>query len=258
MSIEESSCPICYEALCINGTNVLQTECKHSFHTNCFLKHTSINGYKCPYCRHNLVESSNTEEVANTTTLSNQFNDYTSRVFDEYEDYGRFESGSEYGDGGYDDDDGEETDPQIPSLESRFLDITNEDYILAPFRWLMQKCNNEVAEEYVHEDDDVLPLDIMYHNNSLNYQCDQQRIQENKDDLMELFTMINKKKIPYEKLLAAYMYHISADYSHSLYADKCNSDTEKALLSIHEKTLSRYCLRMNHFDTYHSYDHEEE
>ena len=255
MSSEENSCPICYEPLCMNGTNVLQTECKHSFHTNCFLKHTSINGYNCPYCRHSLVDSSNTEEgVLNTTTSSNPFNDYTSRVFDEYEDYGRFESGSEYGSI----DDGEETDPQIPSLESRFLDITNEDYILAPFRWLMQKCNNEVAEEYVHEDDDVLPLDIMYHNNSLNYQCDQQRIQENKDDLMELFTMINKKKIPYEKLLAAYMYHISTDYSHSLYADKCNSDTEKALLSIHEKTLNRYCLRMNHFDTYHSYDHEEE
>ena len=151
MSIEESSCPICYEALCINGTNVLQTECKHSFHTNCLLKHTSINGYNCPYCRHNLVESSTTEEALDTTTLSNQFNNnYTSRVFDEHEDYGRFESGSEYG--SINDDDDDETDAQIPSLESQILDITNEDYTLAPFRWLMQKCNNEVAEEYVHED----------------------------------------------------------------------------------------------------------
>jgi hypothetical protein len=253
MSVEETtrSCPICYEDLCTDGTNVLQTECKHSFHTNCLLKHTSINGYKCPYCRHNLVDSSNTEEgVINTTRSSNQ------SIFDEHEDYGRFESGSEYGSIN-DDDDDEETDAQIPSLESQILDITNEDYILAPFRWLMQKCNNEVAEEYVHEDD-ILPLDMLYHNNSMNYQVDQQRIQKNKDDLMELFTMINKNKIPYEKLLAAYMYHISTDYSHGLYADKCNSDIEKALLSIHKKTLSRDCLRMNHFDTYHSYDDEEE
>ena len=246
MSVEENSCPICYEVLCTNGTNVLQTECKHSFHTNCFLKHTSINGYKCPYCRHSLVESSNTEENdrVNTTAYSNPFDN-------EYENYARFESDDEYD--SMDDEDRNEThDQQQQSLVSEMIEITNEDYTMAPFRWLMQQINNEVVEE------NTFPMETLYHNNDMSYQAEQQMEQENKDNVMELFTMINKKKIPYENLLAAYMYHISNDYHYSSFAEKCNSNIEKALLSIHDKKLNRYCLRMNQFDTYHSYDHEEE
>jgi len=247
MSVEDDSCPICYEELCTDGTNVLQTECKHSFHTNCFLKHTSINGYKCPYCRHSLVETSNTEENdrVNTTTDSNPFDD-------ENENYGRFESDGDYD--SMDDEDGNETyyQQQQQSLVSEMREITSEDYTLAPFRWLMQQINDEVVEE------NTFPMETLYHNNDMTYQAEQQMEQENKDDVMELFTMINKKKIPYEKLLAAYMYHISTDYRHSSFSEKCNSNIEKALLSIHDKVLNRYCLRANLFDTYHSYDHEEE
>ena len=138
MSVEENSCPICYEVLCTNGTNVLQTECNHSFHTNCFLKHTSINGYKCPYCRHSLVESSNTEEnsALNTSTSSSNQNrvPHSGLFFDAYEDedYARFES-----DDDYDSMDGEDRNDaynqQHQNLESEISEITNEDYTLAPF-----------------------------------------------------------------------------------------------------------------------------
>ena len=181
----------------------------------------------------------------NTTTDSNPFDD-------ENENYGRFESDGDYD--SMDDEDGNETyyQQQQQSLVSEMREITSEDYTLAPFRWLMQQINDEVVEE------NTFPMETLYHNNDITYQAEQQMEQENKDNVMELFTMINKKKIPYEKLLAAYMYHISTDYRHSSFSEKCNSNIEKALLSIHDKVLNRYCLRANLFDTYHSYDHEEE
>ncbi len=49
MSIN-NDCPICYELLNVQ-TNYVVTECGHAFHCSCLMKHTSINGFHCPYCR---------------------------------------------------------------------------------------------------------------------------------------------------------------------------------------------------------------
>jgi len=56
-----SDCPICYE-LVSTKRNFITTECGHSFHANCLMKHTSMNGYGCPCCRTQMVDSSLDEE----------------------------------------------------------------------------------------------------------------------------------------------------------------------------------------------------
>lgn len=48
-------CPICYECLNIQ-TNYVKTECGHAFHCSCLMKHTSLNGFNCPYCRNQTTE----------------------------------------------------------------------------------------------------------------------------------------------------------------------------------------------------------
>lgn len=52
----EMQCPICWEST--NGnTNYLITECGHRFHTSCMMKNIQKNGFQCPYCRSNMVQS---------------------------------------------------------------------------------------------------------------------------------------------------------------------------------------------------------
>lgn len=47
-------CPICFER--IEKINSMTTECGHTFHTSCMMKHASLNGFNCPYCRGIMVE----------------------------------------------------------------------------------------------------------------------------------------------------------------------------------------------------------
>ena len=49
-----NECPICYERISHN-INCVTTECGHTFHTGCLMKHTVHNGYNCPCCRANMA-----------------------------------------------------------------------------------------------------------------------------------------------------------------------------------------------------------
>ena len=78
-------CPICYETICPT-VNFLKTECGHEFHTSCLLQNVSHNGYGCPLCRNELVETNvdNTEyETDDGYTVSNY-------------DFGNYEEDDEY------------------------------------------------------------------------------------------------------------------------------------------------------------------
>ena len=54
-------CSIC---LCnINGDkNIVTTNCGHCYHASCLMRHVSLNGVHCPYCRTNMVDNAEPEE----------------------------------------------------------------------------------------------------------------------------------------------------------------------------------------------------
>ena len=54
-------CSICL--LAVNPQcNSTVTSCGHCFHASCLMKHVDVNGFRCPYCRANMVEEEEEEE----------------------------------------------------------------------------------------------------------------------------------------------------------------------------------------------------
>ena len=45
-----SFCPICFDEI-QGATNIVVTDCGHSFHCNCLMMNASCNGFSCPCCR---------------------------------------------------------------------------------------------------------------------------------------------------------------------------------------------------------------
>lgn len=43
-------CPICLDDI-DTTKNCIITECGHKFHCSCFMRHSAIQGFNCPYCR---------------------------------------------------------------------------------------------------------------------------------------------------------------------------------------------------------------
>ena len=57
----ELICSICLDN--INASiNIIKTECKHCFHSNCFLQNAAHNGFSCPMCRHELAKLPENED----------------------------------------------------------------------------------------------------------------------------------------------------------------------------------------------------
>jgi hypothetical protein len=71
------NCPICLKKFSqnepTNESNITITPCNHKFHTDCLLIHTSINDYKCPCCRNELIKSNLVRQ--NTQQQNNQLNE---------------------------------------------------------------------------------------------------------------------------------------------------------------------------------------
>ena len=48
-------CPICLSD--IEGvSNIVTTECGHSFHCSCLMQHALVNGFSCPCCRYTMAQ----------------------------------------------------------------------------------------------------------------------------------------------------------------------------------------------------------
>lgn len=58
---EDLCCSICLDDIDIS-MNVIKTECRHCFHSNCFLQNAAHNGFNCPLCRNELAEVPQDEE----------------------------------------------------------------------------------------------------------------------------------------------------------------------------------------------------
>lgn len=52
---EDLCCSICLDDIDVS-MNLIRTECKHCFHSNCFLQNAAHNGFNCPLCRGILAE----------------------------------------------------------------------------------------------------------------------------------------------------------------------------------------------------------
>lgn len=59
--VEEIVCAICLDSVDIS-MNVIKTECKHCFHSTCFLQNAAHNGFNCPMCRNELAEVPSDED----------------------------------------------------------------------------------------------------------------------------------------------------------------------------------------------------
>ena len=55
-------CPICLCSIKNKKTDFIATSCGHCFHASCLMKHLSMNGFSCPYCRNIMAEESNEQE----------------------------------------------------------------------------------------------------------------------------------------------------------------------------------------------------
>lgn len=236
----ETSCPICFDEIASDSSNSLQTSCNHKFHTDCFLKHTSVNGYTCPYCRKVLVEtvSSETEAANNDRNLFIRNHSILEEGMMSYEDSDEDE----------DSDDEEENNDDY--------EVDPENAILAPMRWMFQRANDEPLEESNPN------LQRFYqYNDSKNRNMTVMK-EENWTYIKDMLQRLKKQKITQEQILAAYLYQVSHDYRFSTVAFDVNVDLQKKIHYLH--TIQIYAAdARNNRNTYsnggyYSYDGEDE
>jgi hypothetical protein len=108
-------CPICMDVIDQNS-NLVITECGHSFHCSCLMKNTAHNGFGCPNCRTMMAELPNYED-------------------DDDDD---------------DDDSYTSTDSYDYDVEENRIIV--QDEILRTFRMFHQQINGEEVEEETIDD----------------------------------------------------------------------------------------------------------
>lgn len=244
----EASCPICFDEIPVDSSNSLKTSCNHKFHTSCFLKHTAVNGYTCPYCRKVLVENAiadDTEEVNNDRNDRNLFirnNSILEEGMMSYEDSGE-------------DEDEEETEEE----NNNIYDVDPENAMLAPMRWMFQRANDETLEESNPN------LQRFYqYNDSKNRSISLMR-EENWMYIKDMLQRLKKQKITEEQILAGYLYQVSHEYRFSTVAFDVNVDLQKKIHYLHNIQIHMADERVrNTFSAmagnggYYSYDGENE
>lgn len=55
-------CPICLCSIKNKKADFIATSCGHCFHASCLMRHLSMNGFSCPYCRNIMANPSEEEE----------------------------------------------------------------------------------------------------------------------------------------------------------------------------------------------------
>lgn len=183
-------CIICFEQLDCN-VNCITTTCGHSFHGNCFLTHTSYNGYNCPCCRKSLVENKPESEDSDED-------------LDSYDD---------------------ET-----ALEENAYD---EDESFYSFRWFCQRINNEELEQDEGR--------YAYYSNLMSSNMDPEIeteviLAENKEQVDKLINKVKSiNKLPYDKLLAAFISLSCNDFRYNDYAADMNYEVQRLVEDVHER-----------------------
>lgn len=64
-------CPICFDPIASNQvSNIVTTECGHTFHCNCLMKNCAHNGFGCPLCRTIMATPPEEEEEEDNDSFS--------------------------------------------------------------------------------------------------------------------------------------------------------------------------------------------
>ena len=246
----EISCPICFDEIASDSSNSLQTSCNHKFHTNCFLKHTAVNGYTCPYCRKVLVETAATDETEET----NNDDDRTGEIF--IHNHSLLEEGFAYREPNTEDTDDEDEDTDYEEENDDLYEVDPENAMLAPMRWMFQRANDEPLEESNPN------LQRFYQYNDSKNRSMSVMKEENWTYIKDMLQRLKKQKITEEQILAAYLYQVSHDYRFSTVAFDVNVDLQKKIHYLH--TIQIYAAdARNNRNTYsnggyYSYDGEDE
>lgn len=248
----EISCPICFEDIPVDSSNSLQTSCNHKFHTSCFLKHTAVNGYTCPYCRKVLVETADTDDTEETNNDRNLFIRNHSILEEGMMSY---EDSDEDNNENSDDDDDDEDEENNDGYE-----VDPENAMLAPMRWMFQRANDEPLEESNPN------LQRFYQYNDSKDRSMSLMREENWMYIKDMLQRLKKQKITEEQILAAYLYQVSHEYRFCTVAFDVNVDLQKKIHYLHNLQIHMTDARntRNTFSTvvgnggYYSYDGEEE
>lgn len=203
-------CPICYETL-NDVKDCLTTSCGHRFHSSCILKHTIYNGYTCPCCRKDLVD------MPKCTCGRMHGN------FDSDEDSVSLNAGSS---------DGEDT-MTINSREYNYgyLDVDTTEEVFTSFRWFHQRNEGEELEEDVFGFSTI--DDSPYNDDAMK-----KMYEENKDQVHDLVTRIKEiNKLPYERLLAAFLWKNCKDFRYNQYAEELSQGVTHMIDDIHARML---------------------
>ena len=234
----ESPCPICFDDIPVDSSNSLKTSCNHKFHTSCFLKHTAVNGYTCPYCRKVLVETTDTDDTEETN------NDRAGEIF--IHNHSLLEEGFTYREPNNEDTDDEDDEDEEETENNNIYDVDPENAMLAPMRWMFQRANDEPLEEPNPN------LQRFYqYNDSKNRSMTLMR-EENWMYIRDMLQRLKKQKITEEQILAAYLYQVSHEYRFCTVAFDVNVDLQKKIHYLN--TFSA----MAGNGGYYSYDGEEE
>ena len=174
-------CPICYE-LVPTHNNCVTTECGHTFHTNCLLKHTVYNGYNCPSCRTSMSNSKPDDDIVSAVSEEERM---TRDDDDRYDDDDTYYESEEGGTGGT-------------------IYPTGDDdlYVLDAFRWLWQRAEGQREDHY----DDPFSAAFERWRIQMDINCKEFDDQMNqKSDL--IFEQLEKiKAFTYEDLLKGYLF----------------------------------------------------
>jgi len=196
-----NSCPICFEEIA-SDFNCMYTECRHKFHTKCFLQHTQANGYSCPYCRDVILQPIEVYDSDADSDISSSDEDNIQESF----------------------------------IGNSHVFIPDDEYSLHPFRWMMQKYNYSTSEEKYG--DAIIQEELLraYKFNDRE-QIDEILMKEEHKKIIENFEKMIKKQVSYQELLAAYLFHVCFNYRYSMYSQECNSKLSKTVNVIHTKKM---------------------
>ena len=201
-----SDCPICYES--INpAKNCVTTECGHSFHTSCLLKHTAFNGYGCPYCRTELATKKDVD------------------VDPDDEDPYRMRE--------------VEADDALRETAEREVADQYDQYVLDGCRWMFLRANNEDIYDTDPYTDAYERWQIQMDENCRNFEIEMER---KTDLIMKELAKINA--FSYEDLVKGYLFWNQAHFCDSAQFEFHNRKVTNTLKSVVEKL--DYSIELNH------------
>ena len=209
MNYQNHDCPICYE-LIPHHINCVTTECGHSFHTTCLMKHTVYNGYDCPCCR--TLLAAQPKGTHTTVHHIRSYNDENNSVSDTSLDERRTY---------YEDDEIEEAPRPI-----------YDDYVLDGCRWMFQR----VATGYTEDAEDPYTDAFETWQIQMNQNCRefQTEVDRRADVILDVLNKI--KAFSHDDLVKGYLFCIDEYFGGSTEFARYDQKVTSTLKSILDKS----------------------